>query len=61
MRPRDLVYEPFKGGREPESIALRVATGMPGTPHPAAWNLPEEQMIELVEYVRSLAREPQRD
>ncbi len=60
MRPRDLVHEPFKGGREPESIAIRITAGMPGTAHPAVWNLPEQELIELVDYVRSLAREPQR-
>ena len=59
-RPRDLVYEPFKGGHEPQSIYLRLAAGMPGTPHPAALNFPQEQLTDLVEYVRSLAREPQR-
>ena len=59
-RARDLVHEPFKGGHEPQSIYLRLAVGMPGTPHPAAPNLPEQQLIDLVEYVRSLARQPQR-
>jgi mono/diheme cytochrome c family protein len=58
-RPRDLVHEPFKGGQERESIYLRIAAGMPGTAHPAALNLPEEQLIDLVDYVRSLAREPE--
>jgi hypothetical protein len=59
-RPRDLVHEPFKGGQEPKSIYLRIAVGMPGTPHPAAWNLPHEQLIDLVQYCRSLSREPKR-
>ena len=58
-RPRDLVHEPFKGGREPESIYLRTAAGMPGTAHPAASNLPEAELIDLVDYVRSLARPPE--
>ena len=58
-RPRDLVHEPFKGGRDPASVYLRIVAGMPGTAHPAAANLPEEPLIDLVEYVRSLAREPQ--
>ena len=58
-RARDLVHEPFKGGREPASVYLRIVAGMPGTAHPAAANLPEEPLIDLVEYVRSLAREPQ--
>jgi Flp pilus assembly protein TadD len=57
-RPRDLVHEPLKGGREREAIYRRIVAGMPGTPHPAALNLPQEQVIELVDYVRWLAEEP---
>lgn len=59
-RPRDLVHEAFKGGREPEAIYARIAAGMPGTAHPASLNLPQGQLLELVDYVRSLAREPER-
>jgi hypothetical protein len=33
---------------------------MPGTAHPSVANLPEDALIDLVAYVRSLAREPQR-
>jgi mono/diheme cytochrome c family protein len=58
-RPRDPVHEPFKGGREPEAIYIRIVTGMPGTAHPAALNLPQGQLAELVAYVRSLARGPE--
>jgi cytochrome c553 len=58
-RARDLVHEPFKGGRERESISLRLVAGMPGTAHPAAPGLSEEQLSGLVEYVRSLARRPE--
>lgn len=58
--PRDLVYEPFKGGIEPESIYLRVVVGMPGTPHPSASNVPADQLVPLVQYCRSLSREPKR-
>jgi len=59
-RARDLVHEPFKGGREPEAIYLRIAVGMPGGPHPSAGNLSQEQLIELVQYCRSLSAEPAR-
>jgi len=59
-RPRDLAHEPFKGGRERESIYLRIAVGMPGTAHPGAPGLPREQLADLVEYVLSLARLPSR-
>ena len=41
-----------------EAIYRRIVAGMPGTPHPAVSNLPQEQVIELVDYVLSLAREP---
>lgn len=59
-RPRDLVCEPFKGGRDPESIYLRISAGMPGTDHPAVTGMEDSQLIDLVQYVRSLAREPER-
>ncbi|MBP90296.1 MAG: hypothetical protein CMJ64_26925 [Planctomycetaceae bacterium] len=56
-RPRDLVHEPFKGGHQPESIYLRLRLGMPGTPHPSSPSLSEQQLIDLVHYCRSLAKE----
>ena len=59
-RPRDLVHEPFKGGSELESIYLRIALGMPGSPHPAAGNLAQHQLIDVVQYCRSLSQEPKR-
>ena len=58
--PRDLVHEPLKGGEEPESIYLRIFAGMPGTPHPGCWNVPEDRLVDLVHYCRSLSREPKR-
>ncbi len=57
-RARDLVHEPFKGGRQPESVYRRIAAGMPGTPHPAAVDTPQAQLADLVAYVRGLAKEP---
>jgi len=60
-RPRDLVHEPFKGGDEPESIYLRIVLGMPGTPHPATWNLSEDDVVHLVHYCQSLSRQPKRE
>ncbi len=59
-RARDLVRERFRGGDEPEAIYLRILLGMPGTPHPASKNLTREQSIALVQYCRSLGREPKR-
>jgi mono/diheme cytochrome c family protein len=60
-RSRDLVHEPLKGGEEPEGMYRRIFLGMPGTPHPASWNLPADQLIDLVHYCRSLSREPKRE
>lgn len=60
-RPRDLVHERLKGGEEPEGIYRRICLGMPGTPHPAGWNLPADQLTDVVHYCRSLSREPKRD
>ncbi|NLX99599.1 MAG: hypothetical protein GXY83_25975 [Rhodopirellula sp.] len=57
---RDLVRDPFKGGHEPESVYLRVYAGMPGTPHPSCRGVPEEQLVDLVQYCLSLSREPKR-
>jgi len=58
--PRDLAYEPFKGGQEPESVYLRIYLGMPGTPHPACYGVSADQRRDLVHYCRSLSREPKR-
>ena len=59
-RGRDLIYEPFKGGHSRESIYLRIALGMPGTPMPASSTLSRQELSDLVEYCRSLSREPKR-
>jgi len=54
-RARDLVNEPFKGGHNPGALFLRLYAGMPGTAHPAASNLPEDQLVDLVQFCRSLS------
>lgn len=59
--PRDLVHDPLKGGREPEAIYLRILLGMPGTPHPGCLNVAQDQLVDLVQYCRSIYREPQRE
>jgi len=56
-RPRDLVREPFKGGRQAESIYLRLAAGMPGTDHPAIVGISSAEIVKLVFYVLSLTQE----
>jgi mono/diheme cytochrome c family protein len=59
-RGRDLVHEPFKGGHSPESIYLRIALGMPGTPMPASRTLTPAEVADLVAFCQSLSREPKR-
>ncbi|MFZ4733915.1 MAG: c-type cytochrome, partial [Pirellulales bacterium] len=51
--PRDLVHEPFKGGRAPADVAARLALGMPGSPHPAV-SLAPSDLADLVAHVRAL-------
>ncbi len=60
VRPRDLTREPFKGGRDTTSVYLRIAAGMPGSPHPACTDVPQQSMIDLVQYCLSLSREPKK-
>jgi hypothetical protein len=59
-RPRDLVREPLKGGPGRESMYLRIALGMPGSPHPSAGGIADEQLVDLVHFCRSLSQEPKR-
>jgi mono/diheme cytochrome c family protein len=59
--PRDLVVDPLKGGRQAEAIYLRILLGMPGTPHPGCLNVPQAQLIDLVQYCRWISREPERE
>lgn len=35
IRPRDLRYEPFKGGRSPQTVARAALSGLIGTPMPS--------------------------
>ena len=57
-RPRNLVWEEFKGGHEPSSVSVRIRLGLPGTPMAANPNLSEQELVALVHYCRSLARGP---
>ena len=56
--PRDLTAPwTFRGGSDPQAVAARIAFGMSGTPMPAyAGELREDQLADLVAYVRSIAR-----
>ena len=58
VRARDLVYEPFKGGQEKEQVYLRIAAGMPGSPHPSSAALSPEATTDLVQFCLSLSRQP---
>ena len=60
LRPRDLVREPFKGGHDDEAIHHRIRFGFPGGPMPEHPSLTDEELVDLVAYVQSLAREPKR-
>lgn len=57
-RPRDLVYEPLKGGPDPGAVYLRIVAGMPGSPHPACPGLSEQEYVDLVQYCSGLSKEP---
>lgn len=52
--PRDLVSDPFKGGRSRQAVAARLALGMPGSAHPAI-ALPPDRLADLVAWVVSRA------
>ena len=58
VRTRDLAYEPLKGSQDAQAVYLRVAAGMPGTPHPANTTLDQQQLTDVVQYCLSLSREP---
>jgi mono/diheme cytochrome c family protein len=57
IRPRDLVCAPYRFGSDPEDLYRRVFAGINGTPMPAhSGLLQEEDIWDLVLYVRSLQR-----
>lgn len=64
--PRNLRQNMYRGGRRPLDIFRKVYTGISGTPMPgsgpampgAQGTLTEEQMWQIVDYVRSLPFEP---
>jgi len=57
-RPRNLVWEEFKGVPDPPSVYVRIRLGLPGTPMAANPNLSQQELVSLVHYVRWLGREP---
>ncbi len=60
VRTRDLAQEPLKGSQDATAVYLRIAAGMPGTPHPANTTLSEQELTDVVHYCLSLSREPKR-
>jgi mono/diheme cytochrome c family protein len=64
--PRNLRTNMFRGGRRPLDLYRRVNQGIAGTPMPATGpaspgaqgTLSEEEMWQIVDYVRSLPFEP---
>lgn len=60
IRPRDLVRESFKGGRDGASVYLRIAAGMPGSPHPSSSGLSQRQLIDVAQFCLSLSRQPKK-
>jgi mono/diheme cytochrome c family protein len=52
--PRDLTAGIYKVGGEHQKLYARIMLGIPGTPMPASSNLPARDILDLVNYVRSL-------
>jgi cytochrome c len=55
---RDLTSGRFRGGDEPEEVFKRIRVGIPGTPMPAQETLSDNDVWQLVHYVRTLAGLP---
>lgn len=53
--PRDFTMGIFKGGDDAESLYRRIAYGMPGTPMPSSPLLSQEQIVDVLHFVRSLS------
>lgn len=60
VRARDLARESFKGGQDAASVYLRIAAGMPGSPHPSSSGVSQERLAEVVQFCLSLSREPKK-
>lgn len=55
-RPRDLTLGRFKGGADPANVYARIMLGLPGSPMPASNLLPQEDILDLINYVLSLSQ-----
>jgi DMSO reductase family type II enzyme heme b subunit len=58
--PRDFTLGIFKGNPDPASVYRRIAYGMPGTPMPSSSGMTPEQMVDLVQFIRSMSSDEQR-
>jgi cytochrome c oxidase cbb3-type subunit 2 len=59
IRPRDFRYDPFKGGRSPETVARAALSGLIGTPMPSHAEImvpPREAIDALVASIPAEAR-----
>ena len=54
----DLRFDPYKGPTDSASIARRITLGMPGSAMPTSRKLSDQELIDLVHYCQSLARQP---
>lgn len=52
--PRDLTAGIYKAGGDESKIYARIMLGIPGTPMPASNNLPPQDVLDLVNYVKWL-------
>ena len=53
---RDFTAGVFKGGSDAESLARRIVRGMPGSPMPAAAEMPAQDLWSLVAYVQTFVK-----
>ena len=60
VRARDFGRELLKGGQDATSVYLRIAAGMPGSPHPSSSGLSQQRLIDVVQFCLSLSREPKK-
>lgn len=52
---RDLTSGKFRGGGEPEDIFKRIVCGIPGTPMPVQESMSDDEVWQVVHYVKFLA------
>lgn len=55
--PRNLSRGVYKGGGEKHELYRRIMLGIPGTPMPASTTLTEPEVLDLINYVQSLAND----